>query len=316
MAVSSMTGFGSAERAWRRQEGATPLRVVVEVRSVNARFLELKVRQPFGPTAEAGVRKQLERVLGRGRVELKISLERGETGSTDGVAAPENAPSALPTLGVDPARVTDVFRALGEVERLARGHAIVAPTSLEVLMFCLSRPGDKDQELTAPSWLDAVIDEALSALVAMREAEGEALAGVIAGHLDELEVARTTLARLVAGEGPRLTTAIRERLQAVAQQLGGAVDPDRVATEVAALLVRGDVAEELDRIDSHLAQARGVLSAPAARGQGKTLDFLSQELLREFTTVGSKVTHHEASARVIEAKGVIERLREQVQNVE
>src|SRR5690606_39637737 len=96
----------------------------------------------------------------------------------------------------------------------------------------------------------------------------------------------------------------------------GAIDRERIAQELALLVVRGDVSEELARITSHLGQARGLLGAPAEVGQGKTLDFLSQELLREVTTIGSKITSHAGSAVIIEAKGTIERIREQVQNVE
>ena len=94
------------------------------------------------------------------------------------------------------------------------------------------------------------------------------------------------------------------------------VDRERLAQEIALLVVRGDVSEELARIASHLEQARAVLAQPAQVGQGKTLDFLSQELNREVTTIGSKITSHAGSAVVIAAKGTIERIREQVQNVE
>jgi uncharacterized protein (TIGR00255 family) len=87
-----------------------------------------------------------------------------------------------------------------------------------------------------------------------------------------------------------------------------------VAQEVALLVAKADVAEELARIDSHLAQARAVLAESARTGQGKTLDFLSQELLREITTIGGKI--QQGSAIVIEAKGIVGRIREQVQNVE
>jgi uncharacterized protein (TIGR00255 family) len=107
-----------------------------------------------------------------------------------------------------------------------------------------------------------------------------------------------------------------DRLDRLDMSATGGVDRDRLAQELALLVVRGDVSEELARISSHLEQARSVLAAAPEVGQGKTLDFLSQELLREVTTIGSKITAHAGSAVVINAKRTIERIREQVQNVE
>jgi len=110
---------------------------------------------------------------------------------------------------------------------------------------------------------------------------------------------------------------VTDRLQELTKRLGAdTVDRDRVAQEIAIVVARGDVAEELARIASHLTQLRETLARPAAPGQGKTLEFVGQELLREITTIGSKITSHEGSRIVIEAKGSIERIREQVHNVE
>jgi len=110
---------------------------------------------------------------------------------------------------------------------------------------------------------------------------------------------------------------VTARLQELCTRLGTeVVDRDRVAQEIAVIVARGDVAEELARIASHLAQLRETVAGPAASGQGKTLEFVAQELLREVTTIGSKITSHEGSRLVIEAKGTLERIREQVHNVE
>jgi uncharacterized protein (TIGR00255 family) len=109
---------------------------------------------------------------------------------------------------------------------------------------------------------------------------------------------------------------LRERVDACAAALGTRVDGEQLARELALVLARADVSEELARARAHLVQAREVIAAEAGPGQGKTLDFLAQELVRELTTAGSKVADHEGARSVIAAKGTIERIREQVQNVE
>jgi uncharacterized protein (TIGR00255 family) len=173
-----------------------------------------------------------------------------------------------------------------------------------------------------------LVDEACARLVSMREREGEALHDVLAAAYDELEQQVVGLRALLEGEGARLHEQLLGRVRALLDSLagpagalglrvpdGGALD-QRIAQEIALAVQRGDVSEELARIASHLAQARGVLAGAPEVGQGKTLDFLAQELLREVTTIGSKITSHEGSATVIAAKRTIERIREQVQNVE
>ena len=118
-------------------------------------------------------------------------------------------------------------------------------------------------------------------------------------------------------EQEALQDRLAEKIAALCVRAGvSPPSPERVAQEVAVLVQRGDIEEELARLASHLVQFRGVLTAPAQVGQGKTLDFLSQELFREITTIGSKITSHAGSAAVIAAKATIERMREQVQNVE
>lgn len=323
MAVSSMTGFGSAERSWTLDDpSAPPRRLTAEIRSVNARFLELKIRQPFGPAVEATIRRQLEAQLGRGRVEVRITVEMAAVSGVagDGARGGEgDAAVALAQFGVDPQRVHAVARALAEVRRIASEYLEVeAVKPMEILSFASGAPAGSDLVAAPPGWLGSLVDEAVAGLLSMRRQEGEALATILAGHLEGLSRSREVLASTAAAEPGRLMATVRDRLDALlaSDEVGVQPEPERVAAEVALLLSRGDVSEELDRIESHLVQAREVLREPAARGQGKTLDFLAQELLREFTTTGSKLAHADASARVIEAKGILERLREQVQNVE
>jgi uncharacterized protein YicC (UPF0701 family) len=312
MAIRSMTGFGVADRSWSERG----VRVRVEVRSVNARFLEIKIRQPFGVAAEHALRRAIEARLGRGRVDLSIRIE----------GAREIVDDPLLALGIDPARIEPVLTALGQLADSAyqASFQVSHPTSLELLKFLISASsssgagkGTAGEPIDEPPpFLGELVDEALARLLGMREAEGEALATTLTKLLEELEGAIATVERSLEGESERLHDQLRERVDALLARAAGTVDPERLAQEIALLAVRGDVSEELARIASHLAQARALLRAPAEVGQGKTLDFLSQELLREVTTIGSKITSHTGSAVVIAAKGSIERIREQVLNVE
>jgi len=309
MPIRSMTGFGLADRSWPE----SGVRVRVELRSVNSRFLELKLRQPFGVAVEHELRRAIEGRLGRGRVDLAIRIE----------GAGELARDPLAAVGVDRERIAPVLAALATLADAAyqASFQVSHPTSLELLKFLVSTGSSKSAGAepleVAPPFLAELCDEALARLIGMREAEGQALAQTLTALFDALADQVQRIEQRLVGERERIHDQLIERCNALLARVdAGAVDRERLAQELALLLVRGDVSEELARIASHLEQARALLAAPAETGQGKTLDFLSQELLREVTTIGSKITSHAGSALVIEAKGTIERIREQVQNVE
>jgi uncharacterized protein (TIGR00255 family) len=304
-----MTGFGSARRRWSSPDG--PLSVHVELRSVNARFLELKLRHPFGAALDHELRTRLGGRVGRGRVELAVVLRR----VTDDAAG-------LARLGVDPAALSEVLAAVADLQRTASNQLELSPpTALEILRFLQvsgrAHTAGSEAPETPPPFLHEVVDEALEQMCTFRDREGAALAQVLGDLVDALAQQMLALRRDLGPQEAALTERFTARLSELADRVAGAgVDPDRVAQEVAVLLARGDVAEELARVDSHLAQAREVLAQDAAPGQGKTIEFLAQELFREITTIGSKIGSHAGSRIVIEAKGTIERIREQVQNVE
>jgi len=300
-----MTGFGATSCV--TEIAGQPMRLGVELRSVNQRFLEVKIRQPFGAAAEHALRRKIEARLRRGRVDVYVHLQ-----------------AALGAAALGPAeleRVAEVLAQARQIEVHAQhiGSGALAPfTALDVLRLLAARSvGTGEAPTSAPSELDGLVDLALDGLCSMREQEGAALetalrdlAATLQGHTAALQSAR-------AGESERLLTRLRERVSALCEKAGvSPPPPERLAQEVAALVQRGDIEEELARIDSHLGQLRTTLDAPAQVGQGKVLDFLAQELFRELTTIGSKITSHAGSALVIAAKGDVERIREQVQNVE
>lgn len=301
-----MTGFGSAARTWSRSDG--PTHVELEARSVNSRFLELKIRQPFGVAGEQALRKVFESALGRGRVDVSVALRKA--GDDD------------EGLTLDPGSLNATLQGIARVRAEAgrAGVEVLEPNALEILRFVLSnanRSGTAELQPEPPPFLSELAAEALQGLLAFRSTEGEALTEAVTQLLDELEHAIDRLRQTLPGEQARLHERMTERLVS----LCGAAqvelpDATRVAQEIALLVARGDIEEEIARIGSHLAQMRETVASKPSKGQGKRLDFLTQELLREVTTIGSKITSHDGSRLVIEAKGAIERIREQVQNVE
>ncbi len=301
-----MTGFGAATRVI--ELGGQPHVLGVELRAVNQRFLEVKLRQPFGVAAEHDLRRTVEARLGRGRVDLMVHLQ---------------VAGAAEVAGLDRGRLAEVLAQVRELTAQAAALKVeLAPVNaLDLLRFVShARPAAaaaSEAPPEAPPELAAVISEALGALCDMREREGQALTDVLVVLADELERHGEVLRASLAGEAERLHDRLAEKIAALCARADGSPpSPERLVQEVAALVSRGDIEEELARLASHIAQLRGVLAAPAQTGQGKTLDFLSQELFREITTIGSKITSHSGSAVVIAAKATVERMREQVQNVE
>ena len=280
-----MTGFGRGVAEHART------RAPVDVRAVNHRFLDLKLRgASLAPAVEEAISGRVRTMIERGAVAISVHLA-GE------VAAARLDPGAA---GAAHVRLSELARTLG----------VAGPD----LALVLAQPGvvtgDAREEPDATAVL-AALDAALAQLVTMRDAEGEALARELALRFDELAQLRGALEKL-ATEVPAL---IQRRLQERLRRLvTDEVDPARLAQEVATLADRADVTEELVRLASHLDQGRALLGGTGA--VGRRLDFLVQEIGRELNTIGSKSTHAEISSLVVDAKAVLEKVREQVQNVE
>jgi uncharacterized protein (TIGR00255 family) len=309
MPLRSMTGFGAASRPFIGPEGPTTCQL--EIRSVNARFLELKIRQPFGPRTEQEIRAVVEACLQRGRVELGVVMRRADASTPD---------DPLAAFGLDPTRVRAALAAAAEVSRVAAENSLElsAFTATELLRFLASTSRSTGPEIPdAPPFLTELVREALQQLLAFRATEGEALTAAISELVDGLHTVAAALRADLPAERDRLQDRLAQRVQQLCERAGiDGAPPERIAQEIAIAVARGDIEEELARIDSHLAQMRTTIAAPPHKGQGKTLDFVTQELLREVTTIGSKITSHAGSRIVIDAKALIERIREQVQNVE
>jgi uncharacterized protein (TIGR00255 family) len=186
------------------------------------------------------------------------------------------------------------------------------------LALVLAQPGvvvsaDRADE-EHPPVLEA-LDAALAQLDQMRRAEGDALAAELLARFEELATLRTQVAMVAATVPQQLSRRLDDRLRRLlSTQEGVEVDPARLAQEIALLADRADITEELVRLASHFDQARALVAASGS--VGRRLDFLVQEIGRELNTVGSKSTVTEISTAVVDAKAVLEKVREQVQNVE
>ncbi len=288
-----MTGFGAASSRAGGEE------VTVEVRAVNGKFCEVKARLPREYAAlEPHVVRRVKERLARGGIEVSIRRGEGEAGPRWPKVDAELA-----------ARYLERFRELQQRLAVPGAIEIGQLLSAEGVVALEDRPPDLDAAREA---VLAALDGALDGLLAMREREGEGLRrdlaerlAALAGYVDRL-----------AAAAPASVIAYRERLAKRVQELAGdvGVDPQRLAQEVAIFADRSDVTEELTRLRSHLDQLRGLLDADEP--VGRRLDFLVQEANREVNTSGAKSQWAEAASLVVDMKAELERIREQVQNVE
>jgi uncharacterized protein (TIGR00255 family) len=292
--VKSMTAFGRGE-----SRGAT-LEVVVEVRSVNSKFLDLLVRLPAAYTAlEERIKPVVAQRLTRGRVDVRFQL--GDT-------APE-----VGAFEVDWARARAYAEAVG---RLREELGLPGELTLEWLAQVggVLRPAEASPDLAA-RWpvMEEALVRALEALETMRAREGEALAADFHQRLDRIDDLRARIAQASEGQVERYAERLRTR---IAELAGGQapLDPARVAQEAAILGDRSDIAEELVRAASHIRQFRAIMAADEPAG--RQLNFLLQEFNREFNTMGSKAADSAVAHMVVEAKSELEKIREQVQNIE
>jgi len=286
-----MTGFGRGVA----EQGA--LRATVDLRSVNHRFLDLKLRAQIAPSLEEQVAAKIRAGVERGSLAVSINVVR---------------PAGATGLRIDEAAAR---RAHDTLRQLATSLGLPAPDLALVLAQpgVIASPADPDGEgETADAVILAALDQALAQLQDMRAVEGRALEKELVARLDELARLKASIESHAAGVTEQLHKKLQERLARLVGEAG--IDPGRLAQEVALLAERADITEELVRLGSHLDQARAIATGPGA--SGRKLDFLVQEIGRELNTIGSKSQRTEISATVVEAKSGLEKMREQVQNVE
>lgn len=296
--IRSMTGFGEGERA-------TPAgRIRVELRSVNHRYFHFNARMPSALARwEPEIREWLRQVFVRGSVNCTVRVVADE------LAGGERA------YRVDDARVA-MYLAL--FAQLRERFGVAGEPDLALLarypdIFVQVDAEDAGVEIDGDALREAVLEAARN-VATMREDEGLRLSADLEARLAAIEASLAAIERVA----PERLAAERDRLRAAIAELaaGVALDEDRLAQEVAYLAERWDVNEELVRFRSHIEIFRELLEKDAAEAVGKRLAFLVQEMHREANTIGSKANDARISHQVVSVKDEIERLREQVENVE
>lgn len=291
--IRSMTGYGRGQQLLHGRS------ITVEIRSVNHRYFEFSCRTPRGCAfLEDRLKRTLQQAISRGKVEVSLTLQTVE--SRSGAVAVDHALAG---------QYLTALRALAAEYNLTDDLTLSTVARLPDL-FTVCR-GEEDEEELAADVL-SVLQEALDRFVAMREAEGERLRADVLSRLFTLE---EHLA-FVEERSPQTVAEYRARLTAKLNELlGGAVaDEARILTEAAIVADRLAVDEETVRLHSHIAQLRGILDC--AEPVGRKLDFLVQEMNRETNTIGSKCSDTAIAGHVVEMKSEIEKIREQIQNIE
>ena len=296
MTLRSMTGFGRARgpvgRDWAGE---------IVVRSVNGRFLDLTVKTKESEISlEPHVRRVFSGELHRGKVDVAVRLRR-TTPATSEVRVDEGLLEALL------ARLSGLAEKYPIDQRLTARDILAVP---QVVTVESAEDAFGPDEVAA---VEALARDAAGALVAMREAEGSAIAADLQPRIDFLRGKATLLEGRRADIARQLAATIQERVRNLFADVS--LDPGRLEQEAALAADRADVAEELQRLRGHLDQFGGLIAKPP-EAVGKRLDFLAQEILRELNTLGSKSRDLASTREVLEMKAETEKIREQVQNIE
>lgn len=291
--IKSMTGYGRVETSGEDRN------IVVEIKSVNHRFLEISLRMPQSLfPLEQEFKKKIGEKVKRGRIEIFIRLEAGNT----------NAQETIINLEI----ARNYFAAL---QRLKDEFGLKEEIGLKTLVGfrdIFSQPAETEISPEVLKQIAAALEEALDMLVRMRQEEGLAIYRDMEQRLDSirciLDAINVRSPQVIIEYQKRLTERIKELTA------GLALEESRLAQEVAILADKSDITEEIVRMHSHIGQFVALLQS--AEAEGKKIDFLLQEMNREINTIGSKSNDSEIARQVISAKSELSRLREQAQNIE
>jgi uncharacterized protein (TIGR00255 family) len=288
-----MTGYGRREVAW---QGGT---VVAEIRAVNHRFCEVQVRLPRNLAAlEEDIKKLVQARCARGHIDVTVMASGREAGKR--------------TASLDRTLATQYYSLLRQLQRQFKVSGTIDLALLAGFRDLIVVTEEAKPDRRVPSLVKRMVAGALADVDAMRRREGQALGKDMRARLALIASERGK----VAARAPQVVEEAYERMRGrVIKLLGGAVpEPARLNQELAHFADRCDVTEELARLDSHLAQFGTLLDA--REPVGRTMDFLLQELGREINTIGSKANDTVITGHVIMVKGELEKIREQIQNVE
>ncbi len=287
--TNSMTGFANEEQKLPQGELAW------ELRTVNHRFLEVQFKLPEGLRRfERELRELAATKINRGKLDASLQFR-----PSAGAAAELNINTELARRVIEQAELvnTDISTSSGiNPLDILRWPGVIEERSYDV------------DALLEPA--QALLAKALDSLSAARQREGERIEAMLESRLTQI----STMVGEVRARLPEVTEAMRQRVAERARSLDARIDPERLEQELVLLAQKLDVAEELDRLDAHVEEARSALATPGPKG--RRLDFLMQEFNREANTLGSKSGDPTTSAIAVDLKVLIEQMREQVQNVE
>lgn len=295
--IHSMTGFGRASGALSTRYFAT-----VTAKSVNHRFLEVSVRLPeYLWDMEAPLRAIAAEVFSRGKLDVSVRIQRTLQPDYNVRINTQIANTVIPQL-----------RAIAE--ELGLGATLTGSDLMRVPDFLQVEALDAEITDEERDALARIVRETFAQMTVMREREGVTLRDDIAARVHSIRALSEQLAAHRDTVRSELLASYQQRVQEIASMAGTDVAPDRIAQEVVVMVEKGDIAEELTRLGHHLDETEKAIASrePA----GKKLDFLSQEMLREINTMGSKSRSAAIRTLVVELKTELERIREQVQNVE
>ena len=295
--IHSMTGFGRASGALSQRYFAT-----VTTKSVNHRFLEVSVRLPeYMWDMEAPLRALASEFFSRGKVDLSIRIQRTQQPEYSVRINTQIANSVIPQLRT-------IAEELGLGSSLTGSDLMRVPDLLQVEAVDAEVTDEEREALTA------LVRDAFAQMTTMREREGVSLRDDITARVRSIRVLSEEIASHRDDIRAEVLANYQQRVQEIAAQAGTDVSQDRIAQEVVIMVEKGDIAEELTRLAHHLDQIEKAIGGKEAAG--KKLDFLSQEMIREINTMGSKSRSAAIRTVVVELKTEVERIREQVQNVE
>lgn len=291
--MNSMTGFGSATTQ------TDQFMITADIRSVNYKYLEINIRMPsYMLSFEEKLKSIIKESVNRGRIDVFLRIDKKSEAKSKVI--------------VDEKAALMMYESLNNLRETLE---MKEPVKLEHLLIYEEILQYERKEINEEETLNAlkqVVKEALSKLLKMKEQEGSSLHDKVDDYLEELEI----LAGRIEKRRPHMIKETHKKMRERIKELTGMIEIDdyRLEMEMAILVDKTDVEEEIVRLYSHIEQFRMTLQAQGAIG--KKMDFITQELNREINTISSKSNDQQLTNLVIEGKSIIERIREQIQNIE
>jgi len=294
--IRSMTGFGETST---QVDGAN---YVVEIRSLNSKYYKTQIRLPEELLAlEAELESALSKRINRGSIVLTVRLADC---------------SAKAAAKLNTSAIQHYLRQLLDVEGLAHDSTRIDLAALLALPGVVIPETGEERLEEARQVVQRLLGEACEKLQGMRSREGQMLHKDLHKHRQVIEDHLNVVAERVPTMIDLYQKRLHLRMESLLAESGAAVREEDLLREVAVFAERSDIAEEVSRLQGHLAQFADLIDSDNEEPIGRTLDFVAQEMLREANTIGSKCLDVEISRRIVEIKGAIDRIKEQVQNVE